>query len=171
MSRPEGTAAHDASDEALAAALTTDGGGPLLTLEELAERADLSLPLLQAVAREGFLVARVEDPPRYALEDAEAVRAGLTLVEAGLPLGELLDLARRTDDAMRPIAEHAVDLFVQFVRDPVLGTAADEGEATERLVAAFQTMLPATEQLVGQHFRELLLAAARDLWQREAGGP
>jgi hypothetical protein len=162
--------APDPSDAALAAALTPGDDGELVTLQQLADRADLSLPLLEAVAREGLLVARADDPPRYALRDAEVVRAGLALVQAGLPLGELLDLARRTDEAMRPIAEHAVELFVAFVRDPVLGTSADDDEAAERLVAAFRTMLPATEQLVGQHFRELLLAAARDLWSREAGG-
>jgi hypothetical protein len=160
------------SDEALADVLGGDEDpGELVTLEALADRTGLSLPLLQAVAREGLLIAQTEDPPRYRVADAEAVRAGLELVEAGLPLGELLDLARRTDEAMRPIAEHAVDLFVRFVRDPVLGTSDSDEEASGRLVAAFQSMLPATEQLVGLHFRELLLAAARELWEREAGGP
>lgn len=162
------TDALDPADAALAAALAGRGRGPegerarLLTLAELAEEADLSLPLLEAVHREGFLVARAQDPPRFVLEDAEAVRAGLTLVEAGLPLAELLDLARRTDAAMRGVAEHAVEVFVQFVRDPVQGTAGSSDEAAERLVAAFQAMLPATERLVGHHFRQLLVAAARD---------
>lgn len=169
---PDPLPTTDASDEALAHALTTSGDpGELVTLDELAERADLSLPLLQAVAREGLIIAQTDDdPPRYRLGDAEVVRAGMQLVEAGLPLGELLDLARRTDVAMRPIAEHAVDLFVQFVRDPVLGTSSSDEEAAGRLIAAFQTMLPATEQLVGQHFRELLLASARELWERESTG-
>lgn len=154
----------DPADAALAAALavpTRDGGDRLYTLEELAEAAELSLPLLEAIVREGLLVPRAVDPPRFALEDAEAVRAGLSLVEAGLPLAELLDLARRTDAAMRPVADHAVDLFVEYVRDPVHGTATSSDEAADRLLEAFQLMLPATERLVGQHFRQLLVAAAR----------
>jgi hypothetical protein len=152
------------ADAALAAALdpSSDGVGRLLTLEELAEAADVSLPLLEAIAREGFLVPRATDPDRYALEDADLVGAGLALIEAGLPLAELLDIARRTDDAMRGIAAHAVDVFVEFVRDPVQGTAASDDEAADRLVGAFQSMLPATEKLVGSHFRSLLLAAARE---------
>lgn len=166
----------DPADAALAAALGVPAAGAgtdadadgLLTLGELAEAADLSLPLLEAIHREGFLVARAEAPPRFALEDAEAVRAGLALVEAGLPLAELLDLARRTDAAMRGVAEHAVDLFVRFVRDPVQGTAASSDEAAARLVAAFQAMLPATERLVGHHFRQLLVAAARRRLETEA---
>lgn len=154
----------DPADAALAAALSAPAGAgtdELCTLEELAEAAQLSLPLLEAITREGLLVPREEDPPRFALEDAEAVRAGLSLVESGLPLAELLDLARRTDAAMRPVADHAVALFLEYVRDPVHGTAASSDEAADRLVEAFQLMLPATERLVGHHFRQLLVAAAR----------
>lgn len=152
------------ADAALAAALSApaEDADDLLTLEELAERADVSLPLLEAIAREGFLVPRATDPDRFALEDADVVGAGLSLLEAGLPLAELLDIARRTDDAMRGIAEHAVDVFVEFVRDPVRGTSSSEEEAAEQLVGAFRTMLPATEKLVGSHFRSLLVTAARE---------
>lgn len=167
MSAPRLPDDADASDEALARVLAGEDG--LVSLEELARATGLSLPVLQTVAREGLLVARTEDPPRYAVADAELVRTALELVEAGLPLGEFLDLARRTDVAMRPLADHAVDLFVRFVRDPVLGTSGDDAEAAARLVAAFETMLPATEALVGRHFRELLLVAARERWERETG--
>lgn len=162
----------DPADAALAAALAVPdngGEGELYTLEELAQAAELSLPLLEAITREGLLVPRVDDPPRFALEDAEAVRSGLALVEAGLPLAELLDLARRTDAAMRPVAAHAVDLFVEYVRDPVHGTATSSDEAADRLVEAFRLMLPATERLVGHHFRQLLVAAARRRAAGDAG--
>lgn len=160
----------DASDEALAAAVGTGGGSEeLLGLDDLAARAEMSPALLRTVAREGFLRPRAVDPDRYAMSDLETVRIGLRLVDAGLPLAEFLDLARRTDEAMRPIAEHAVELFVRFVRDPVLGSSLDEDEAAARLLTAYETMLPATEQLVGDHFQQLLLAAARDLMERETG--
>lgn len=168
MNGPRLPSDADATDEALATVLA--GGEELVTLPELARRTGLSLPVLESMAREGLLVARVTDPPRYALADADLVRTALAVVEAGLPLGEFLDLARRTAESMRPIADHAVDLFVRFIRDPVLGTTDDEHEAAARLVAAFETMLPATEELVGRHFRELLLAAARERWERETGG-
>lgn len=156
----------DAADAALADALSEPlpgelGPAELLTLPELAERSELSLPLLEAVVREGLLAPRAGDPDRFALADAEVVRAGLRLVESGLPLAELLDLARRTDEALRAIAADAVDRFARFVRDPAHGTARDEDEAAARVVTAFRDMLPATERLVGQHFRQLLVAEAR----------
>lgn len=152
----------DPWDRALLEAVAPEtGSGHLVTLDELSASSGISLPLLEALAREGLLIPRVEEPePRYDPEDADAVKAGLSLVEAGLPLAELLDLARRMDEAMRPVAERAVDVFVRFVRDSVEATAVDDEEAAARLVEAFRTMLPATDRLVGNHFRRLLLSHA-----------
>lgn len=152
----------DARDAALRKVLVADDPDSLLTLPELAERSALSLPLLEALAREGLLLPRLEDgESRYHPDDAEAVQAGLELVEAGLPLGELLDLARRADQAMRPVAEAAVDAFVRFVRDPVEGAAPNREEAAAMLVDALEVMLPAARRLVGQHFSRLLIEDAR----------
>lgn len=153
----------DPVDEALADALTSvdDGSEALLTLQELAERSGISEAVLEAVAREGLLVPTATDPPRFAPSDVDVVRAGVSLLEAGLPLGELLDLARRTDEALRDLADHAVETFLRFVRDPVRGTAESPDEASQQLVMAFRSMLPATGELVGSHFRRLLVLAAR----------
>lgn len=149
-------------DAALAAALTDRGGvSVLLTLDELADSAQLSVPLLEALVREGLLVPRVDDPPRFAASDGAVVTEGLRLVEAGVPLAELLDLARRTDAGLRAVAEHAVDVFMRFVRDRVIGEEADGDVAAARLVAAFDTMLPATGRLLSSHFERLVVEAAR----------
>lgn len=138
-----------------------DGADALATLDELAARAEVSLPLLEALARGGLLIPKATDPDRYDPGEADAVSAGLQLVEAGLPLAELMNLARQMDEAMRPIAAQAVDVFATFVRDSVEATAESDVDAAARLVEAFRTMLPATSRLVGHHFRGLLLAQAR----------
>lgn len=138
-----------------------DGADELATLDELAARADVSLPLLEALARGGLLIPKATDPDRYDPGEADAVSAGLQLVEAGLPLAELMNLARQMDEAMRPIAARAVEVFATFVRDSVEATAESDVDAAARLVEAFRTMLPATSRLVGHHFRGLLLAHAR----------
>lgn len=152
----------DARDQALQHALVAGDGEPLLTLSELADRSGLSLPLLEVLEREGLLVPRVTEPTAlYQAGDAEAVQAGLEMVAAGLPIAELLDVARLADDAMRPVAEAAVDTFVRFVSDPVEGAAGTEEEAAARLVAAFDAMLPAAGRLVAHHFERLLVDSAR----------
>ena len=160
------------ADAALAAALTGPLPGEdandseLLTLQELAQHSDLPASLLEAVEREGLLIPRTVDGERRSTRaDADALRAGLDLVEAGLPLDELFNLAREHTAAMRTIADNAVELFVRFVRDPIRSQTDSETEATEQLLRAFRQMLPATSVLVGHHFRRLLVNAAHERLQ------
>ena len=153
----------DAADEALAAAVASPAGEvELLTLEELSERTSIPLPLLQAVSREGLLVARRQDGQSwFTSEDVAIAAAGLKLLEAGLPLPEVLDLARRHDAAMREVAERAVALFDDHIRQPLRTSGITDDEAARRLVEAFQALLPATVALVTHHFRRTLLAVAQ----------
>jgi DNA-binding transcriptional MerR regulator len=152
----------DPSDNALARALAGEEA-ELIPAGELAARTGVSVAVLEALERSGLLISQPghDGEPRYTAGDAEVVAAGRALLEAGVPLGELLDLARRYDESMRGIADDAVEVFIRFVRDPIQGSAASEQEASERLVTAFRDMLPATGRMVAQHFRRLLLASAR----------
>ncbi|MFP4312630.1 MAG: hypothetical protein ACLFS9_11710, partial [Nitriliruptoraceae bacterium] len=78
----------DAPDAALVAA-AVDDERPLYDLAGLLAATGASEALLEAVSRTGLLVPHhlAEDgTPRYTEADADAVRAGLTLLEAGLPL-------------------------------------------------------------------------------------
>lgn len=137
-------------------------GTELLSLDSLAEHTNLPPTLLEVVVREGFLKpARTDPEPLFDPADVEPIRAGMALVESGLPLGELLDLARRMDAAMRPVAEQSIEIFARFVRDSVEATSDNDEEAADRLVKAFATMLPAAGKMVEHHFRSLLLDGAR----------
>jgi hypothetical protein len=155
----------DAPDAALAAALARRGGAAegaaLLTLDDVAAAADVVPAVVEALAREGLLAPRATNPDRWSASDAEAVRDGLALVEVGVPLGELLDLARMTDEGLRGVAERAVDTFLAFVRDPVRGATADDDDAATHLVEAFEVMLPATARLLAAHFERLVVETAR----------
>lgn len=147
-------------DRAILDALST--GRRPLSLTGLAVATGVSQSVLEALAREGLLIPSGPDgeEPLYDLGDSEAITAGLDLLGAGLPLAELLVLARKMDEAMRPIAAEAVEVFERFVRDAVEAGAADPDEAGRRLTDAFQRMLPATGRLVGHHFRRLILLHA-----------
>ena len=155
----------DAADAALASAVSAapDDLDAHYDLAELAAAVGASTTLLESVARAGLLLPHHVGEggvARYSEADAEAVRAGLTLLDAGLPLAELLALAGPTDAAITDVAERAVDAFLRFVRDPVLGTTADGEEAAARLVTAYERMMPATERLVAHHLRRRLILAA-----------
>lgn len=162
----------DVAEQALAGALATGDAGAdaaePLSRAELAERAGVPDSLLEALEREGLLVSRADSAAErpdgeatYDTGDLAAVQAGAALLAAGLPLSELLALAREHDQAMRAVADRAVDLFARFVRDPALGRADDSDDVADHVVGALQATLPAATAIVAHHFRRRLLAAAR----------
>lgn len=137
----------------------------LFTIEALALRTGVPLPLLRAVESEGLLVPRrVGSEERYTTEDVDAARAGLALLEWGVPLSSLLELGRRHHAATESIAREAVELFSVHVRGSLREQGAEQDDAarTARLVEAYAELLPAVTTLVGHHFTRTLLKAALD---------
>jgi DNA-binding transcriptional MerR regulator len=152
---------------AVAAARGADGDRQLLTLEQFADRSGVPASLIQAVEREGIRLGRaVDGVERYTASDIELVRTALRLLEFGLPLGDLLALARDADAALHGLAERAVELFDEHVRKPIRDTAGTEGEAADQMVVAFAELLPAVTQLVSHHFRRVLLETAESHIER-----
>jgi len=156
----------DATDEPLAAAVAAaEGAGPteFLTLDELAARSGVPPALIEAVAKEGLLIPRVQEgQPRYTAGDADVVAAGLRLLEAGLPLDGLLALARHHHEVTRETAEEAVAMFDGYVRKPLRDSDLPAEERAERLVEAFRVLLPSVTALVAHHFRRILLQVAQE---------
>lgn len=148
---------------AVAAARSMGEDEELLTLEQFAKASGVPASLIQAVEREGISLGRREGgEDRYTAADIDLVRAALRLLEFGLPLGELLGLARDTHAAMVGLAERSVELFDQHVRRPIRDTAASDEQAAAQLVEAFGKLLPAVTELVANHFRRVLLSVAEE---------
>jgi DNA-binding transcriptional MerR regulator len=182
----------DAADEALLAELTGAGGhhdrsGPAdprpgkdegagagaepqeqleetFTIAELATETGVPLALLKAIEAEGLLIPRrFGDHERFTSEDVATARAGLLLLESGIPLSSLLE-------ATQAVAEEAVSLFSTHVRGPLRQgrdrTASDEGPSEigdiDRLVQAYAELLPAVNTLVANHFTRTLVNTALD---------
>src|SRR5437016_3636701 len=159
------------ADEALVEAIVGGAderrpdGSPeeFLTLAELAERTGVPVALLEALEKEGVLIPRRhEGEGRYTEADRVALQAGLRLLEQGLPLGEVLELARLHGRSARALAERAVGLFDEHVRHALRREGEEDAEAAARLVQAFDALLPATVALVAHHFRRTLLAVAQE---------
>jgi DNA-binding transcriptional MerR regulator len=166
----------DAADADLAAAVaraSREDDAELLTLEEFSARSGVPASLIQAVEREGIRFGTTEDgEERYTAADIEIVRTALRLLEFGLPLPDLLALARQADVALRELAERAVELFDEHVRKPIRDTAGgDAAAAAQQMVEAFAELLPAVTQLVSHHFRRVLLESAEAHIEDPASAP
>ena len=154
------------ADADLAAAVAEARGdvpdpADLLSLDGFADTSGVPASLIQAVEREGIRIGRrVDGEMRYTAADTELVRTALRLLEFGLPLGDLLELARDADGALRGLAERAVDLFDRHVRTPIHDTSDDDAAAAAQMVEAFRELLPAVTALVSNHFRRVVLEAA-----------
>ena len=158
----------DRADEPLAAAVVgavddETGAEEFLTLDELAARSGVPEALIESIVREGLLVPRRhEGDARFTTADVDIVAAGLRLLETGLPMPELLTLARRHHDATRDTAEGAVAMFDTYVREPLRSADLSDDERAERLVEAFRVLLPSVTALVAHHFRRVLLEVAQE---------
>jgi DNA-binding transcriptional MerR regulator len=157
----------DRADEPLAAAVAAAGddaaGEEFLTLDELAARSGVPPALIESIVREGLLVPRRhEGDARFTSADVDIVAAGLRLLETGLPMPELLTLARRHHEATRETAEGAVAMFDTYVREPLRAADLSDDERAERLVEAFRVLLPSVTALVAHHFRRVLLEVAQE---------
>jgi hypothetical protein len=97
----------------------------------------------------------------------DAAAAGLLLLEWGVPLSDLFELARRHHAATEAVAREAVSMFATHIRGPLrqghrLSTDAATDDEAARLVQAYTELLPAVNTLVGHHFTRALLKAALD---------
>jgi DNA-binding transcriptional MerR regulator len=150
--------APDADPDAALVAALSRGHDQRLDRDDLAARSGLPVAVIEALERQDLL--RPDEDGRYSEADLEVLDAGRTLLDSGIPLGELLDLAKRVDASLRAVAEAAVDTFVRYIRDPA-HAGEDEEMAAGRLTDAFERMLPASSRLVGEHFGRLVVEQAR----------
>jgi len=151
---------------------------PTYSLTELAGLTGMPLALLKAIEAEGLLIpTRVGGQERYTADDVAASRAGLLLLEWGIPLSDLLELARRHNEATEQVARQAVDLFARHVREPLrhgdlpdalshrpngFPAGATGDPAVDGLLQAYAELLPAVNTLVGHHFTRTLVKVALD---------
>ena len=151
------------SDEALVAAVTRPAARLTLTRAELAERSGVPEPLLVSLEQAGLLVpVEGRDEPLYPADDLQAIAAGMKLIAAGVPLGELMELAKEHALAVDRTARQAVDLFDRYVRERIQAEGGATEAAERRLLETFNELLEASGTLVRHHFERTVLRAARE---------
>lgn len=153
-----------------------------LNLGELAERARVPPGLLRSLEASGLLrPLHIENDRRYTAGDVRAVRMVVSLVGAGVPMEDFMQVARTQIDAASSVAEGAVELFLRYVRQPLVEASLPAAEEADRLVAAFRLMLHAATELVAYNIQRMMLNlvdgeigrlgtdAEQDAFRREVG--
>ncbi len=149
------------SDARLAAAVADRGDAIQLTASEIATRTEIPEAVIEVLADAGLLAPTLSGGERrYSTADAELVSTGRQLLDVGLPIDELLDLARHYHEVTTDIADRAVHLFGEHVRRPIREGDGTDDEKADRLVAAFDILYPAVTSMVSNHFGRILLERA-----------
>lgn len=142
-----------------------------LNLAELAERARVPPGLLRSLEASGLLSPlHIDDDRRYTTGDVRAVRMVLSLVGAGVPMDEFMNVARTQIDAASSVAEGAVDLFLRYVRQPLVDARLPPDEEADQLVTAFRLMLHAATELVAYNIQRMMLNLVEGRMERLGTG-
>lgn len=149
------------SDEALIAAVVRPSSPQTLTLAELSERSGVPEPVLHSLEQAGMLAPVEGTEPLYPIDDLDAIAAGMKLIEAGVPLADLIELGREHAAATETTARRAVDLFDRHVRERIQSQGGEPEAAERKLLELFNDLLDASGTLVRHHFQRTLLRAAR----------
>lgn len=153
-----------ASGDALLAALRQErSGARSLSRAELASEAGVPEALIRGAEAAGLLQPlQLDGEEQFSESDLELTRAGLRILEAGLPLDELLAQAVRHARNVQQLCDAAIELFDRHVRKR--GPAAQDPEAISQI---FRALLPEVTRVVALHFQRTLVQRAL---QRIEGG-
>ena len=134
------------------------GDDERLSVNEVAERARVPPSLLRSLEASGLLrPLRAGGDCYYTPADVRAVRMVLTLVGGGVPLEDFMRVARTQIDAAAAVAEGAVELFLRYVRQPLLDADLPPEKEAARLVSALKAMLQAANGLVSYSVERMML--------------
>jgi DNA-binding transcriptional MerR regulator len=134
------------------------GEQEILTMVELADRTRVPPAMLRSLEASGVIRPhRVGGESRYTTADVRAVRMLLSLIGSGLPMEEFMRVAHQQLEATDQVAEGAVELFLRYVREPLLASKMPAKEEADRLVASFRLMLQAVTELLSYNFQRTVM--------------
>ncbi len=172
---PEEEAPHDvqpsrpdAGPDALLRALAKERRGErTFGRAELASEAGIPEELVSAAQAAGLLEPTERDGEEvFSSVDLEMLENGLSILGAGLPLGEFLALAAEHDQNIRAVSERGIDLFDDHVRK-----VATDGDDPEVVAQAFRDLLPRLTRLVALHFQRTIVSRAMERLRAKGEGP
>jgi DNA-binding transcriptional MerR regulator len=130
------------------------------SLLELSQITAVPTEILDALVQDGVLKPKDVDGKTFSEIDVALAKNSLSLLSFGLPLTEVLRLAKSYHSAVEELAEAAAELFAKEIREPIL--SKNGADAAGRVVETYEAVFSNAVELVTLHFeKELALASFR----------
>lgn len=142
----------------------TEADDELFTLAELAERTGVPVAVLRSFEASGVLRPRHErsgDAGAFTTADVHAMRALLALIGTGVPMEEFMAVAEVQLKAVDEVAEGTFELFLRYLRQPLLARALPAEVEAERLATSLRLLLQAVGTLLTYNFQRTILEVAQ----------
>lgn len=121
-----------------------------VTLEQLVELSGFPSEIVELAADAGLIKPIPTDNSRFDREAVTMLTAGSALLEAGLPMEELLGIAMQHAEHVERVVDEAIELFQRHLEP-------DERDRRADIVA---DLVPLVSDLVAGHFRQTLVDRA-----------
>ena len=158
---------HDTAENPeplLEALVEKDVGERTYSQAELAQEAGVPEALVNAAVAAGLGQAiELEGESRFTGADIEMAKAALAILGTGFPLDALLALATRHAENVNLVADEAIHLFDDYVRNANDSVGRSEASVLldqESVAQSFRDLLPQVTRLVALHFQRTLVGRA-----------
>lgn len=118
-----------------------------LTFAELVETSGVNAEIVHLAVDAGLIRPTRTGGDKFGLETLSMLKAGVGLLDAGVPFDQLIQLAVRHADHVESVAKDAVALFADQLT----------GEENSAQAATVENIIPVITELVAQHFRQTLI--------------
>ena len=124
-----------------------NGAADSLSLNELVVASGIDQEIVHLAVDAGLIRPLSTDGEQFGIATLSMLKAGVELLDAGVPLDELIHLAVRHADHVESVAKDAVALFAKHLDET----------STSSQTQLVEDIVPLVTELVAQHFRQTLI--------------
>ncbi len=133
------------------------------SLECLSQLTGVPSAILSALVRDGVLTSKSKNKELFSDIDIVITRTALELLNQGLPLIEVLSIAKTYHENVKALTKEATQMLARNIREPLITNLGEA--AAPKTANIYEKMFKAAIELVSLHFEKELALAAFSLLQ------
>jgi DNA-binding transcriptional MerR regulator len=132
-------------------------------MDELAERTGVPPAVLRSFVASGVLRPRHgrSGTDTFTQADVHAMRSLLVLIGTGVPMEEFMAVADVQLAAVERVAEGTFELYLRYLREPLLARDLPARAEAERMTAGLRLLLQSVGTLLTYNFQRTILEVAQ----------